>query len=108
MHATAWSLVAAFLAVGLEYTYRTMPAPWTSLYHFTVFALAQVFIGIAIYKIVTVPGVSLIGSFIVWATATIVARVFVSSVVLNDPVPNGTWVAVALLVCARIAQAVWK
>lgn len=105
---TLWSLVAAVVAVGLEYTYRTMPAPWTNAWHLLVFALAQIFIGVSIYKIVTTPGTTLIGAFIVWSFATVLTRTLVSVFVLDERVPPGTWIAVGLLLMARVAQQVWR
>jgi hypothetical protein len=99
--------MAAIIAIGLEYTYRTMPAPWSSGPHFVLFMALQTVIGICIYKIVTTPHTSLIAAFIVWACATIVLRVIVT-LILKDPVSPGTWAALALLVTARIVQHFWR
>lgn len=107
MTITLWSILAAAVAVCLEYTYRTMPAPWTSFWHLLAFVGLQTFIGICVYKIVTTPHTSLIAAFIVWACATILLRVIVT-LILKDPVTPGTWAALALLVTARIVQHYWR
>jgi hypothetical protein len=69
----------------------------------------QLFIGYAVYRLVTVPGVPLIGAFVTWSACTLAIRVgvvdFSSSTTASPP---GTWVAVGLLILAKIAQQVWK
>ncbi len=102
---TLWSLVAAAVAVACEYGYRVMPNPWS---HWYIFAPAQIFIGYAVYKIVTVPNTPLIGALIVWSFATIAMRVVVSAVVLRDHIAPGVWAALALLLMARVTQTFWK
>lgn len=105
---TLWSLGAAILAVALEYCYRTFPAPWTNPAYLVFFVAGQCVIGLAIYKIVNMPGVPLVGALVIWSFATIFMRVVVSSVFLHDKISPGTWCAVLLLVVARFAQTFWK
>jgi hypothetical protein len=101
-----WSLLAAFCAVGSEYLYRTLPGPW--IRDLPLYLPIQVVICLCIYKLVTTPGQPLLGALILWSFATITTRVFVSTVLLHDKVPVGTWVAVALMVAARFSQQIWK
>lgn len=108
MQATLWSLLAALAAVGCEWSYRALPAPWSNAWHFVGFIIAQSFVGVCVYKIVNTPNTSLLAAFIVWSFAVVVARTCVTVFLLHDKVSNGTWAAVALLLCARITQAFWK
>jgi multidrug transporter EmrE-like cation transporter len=102
-----WGLLAAVPAVLAEYLYRKWdPATpwWHGLYMWVPIQLA---IGYGIYRLVTVPNTTLLDAFVVWALATTSMRVFVSVVVLGDPVKGGTWFALALLVLAKVAQTFW-
>lgn len=99
-----WSLLAAILAVGAEYLYRTLEGPWWT--HLYLWIPIQLTIGYSIYKLVNTPGTPLLGALIMWSFAVIATRVFVSLALLHDKVPAGTWVAVGLMAAARVAQAV--
>lgn len=101
-----WSLAAAVVAIGAEYLYRTLTHPWWC--YLWLWIPMQLFIGYAIYRLVTVPGVPLIGAFVTWSVCTLAIRVGVSIFVLHDRIAPGTWIAVGLLVLAKIAQQVWK
>jgi multidrug transporter EmrE-like cation transporter len=103
--ATIWSLCAAFCAVLCEYCYRTFGDP---LRYWWAFLPVQCFIGYSIYKTVTTPNTPLVGALVIWSFATIFMRVFVSFVLLQDPVTRGTWCALVLLFAARIVQTYWK
>jgi hypothetical protein len=94
------------MAVGAEYLYRTLPPPWW--HYLWLWVPMQVAIGYCIYRIVTQPGVPLIGALVLWSFAVIGTRVFVSLFLLHDRIPNGTWAALALMVAARLAQSFWR
>jgi hypothetical protein len=110
--AAVWGLGAALPAVTAEYLYRTMnhgtwwlQGPWW--HHLWLWAPLQLSIGYCVYRLVTIPQTSLLDAFVVFAFSTTALRVFVSVVVLGDPVKGGTWFALALLILARIAQTWW-
>lgn len=98
--------MAAVCAVGAEYLYRTLPGSWLS--NLWVWVPLQLGIGFAIYKLVTTPGTPLVGALIVWSFAVMGLRVLVSCVILKDVVPLGTWIALGLMIAARVAQSTWR
>ena len=100
-----WALLAGGTAVGCEYLYRTLPGPWLS--YLWAWVPLQVFVGYCVYRLVTIPGTSLIDAFIVWTFVTIGLRVTISSFLLGDQISNGTWFALALMLLARVAQVGW-
>lgn len=103
--ATLWGISAAIPAVGMEYLYRTLPGPWWHyLYLWVPMSLG---ISYSIYRLVTIPQTNLLDAFIVWAFSTTAMRVIVSTVVLGETIGSGTWIALALVVLARIAQSYW-
>ena len=67
----------------------------------------QMAIGYSVYRLVTIPQTSLLDAFIVFAVSTTAMRVFLTVVVLHDVVRTGTWLALALVILARITQAFW-
>ncbi len=101
-----YSLIAATAAVSLEYMYRVLPGGWFA--NMWIFIWPSLLVSFCIHKMVTNPGTPLIGAFILWSLAVMGMRVFVTTVVLRDYVSPGTWVALGLLVCARVAQSVWR
>lgn len=103
--ATLWGLAAAVPAVLAEYLYRTIQGPWW--HYLWAWVPVQTAIGYAVYRLVTIPHTSLIDAFVVFAFSTTALRIFVTVVVLGDPVKGGTWFALALLMLARIAQTFW-
>ena len=103
--ATLWGLVAAVPAVFAEYLYRVLPGPWITYWYLWVpIALT---VSYSICQLVRIPQTSLLDAFVVWAFSTTFMRVFVTVVVLQDGVKTGTWIALGLLVMARIAQVSW-
>lgn len=103
--ATLWGLAAAVPAVLCEYLYRVLPGPWwTYLY---LWVPMQLGIGYSIYRLVTIPQTPLVDAFVVWAFSTMVMRVFLSTVILGDIVKLGTWIALVLIIFARISQVLW-
>ena len=67
----------------------------------------QMAIGYAVYRLVTIPQTSLLDAFVVFAFSTTTMRVFVTVVLLHDTVRTGTWLALGLVILARIVQSVW-
>lgn len=98
---TMWGVAAAGVAVGAEYLYRTIENPWHHYLHWWV--PIQLFIGFCVYKMVNYPNTSLIGAFIIFSSCTLMMRVGVS-MALGDHIRTGTWIALALVVLARVAQ----
>lgn len=113
MSPSAWyGLAAAIPAVFAEYLYRVLPGTDGSIHgwlrYLPIWLVLQLTIGFFIYKLVNAPGsVSLLDAFVVWAFATTAARVFLTVVVLGDPVKGGTWFAFGLLIMANIAKTFW-
>lgn len=105
---TFWSLLGAMFAVGVETTYKMLPAPWTNTGHFILWVAVQLALAFCVYKVVSTPGMSLIGSFIVWSCSICTLRVLVTLFIIHEPVSKGTWGALALLLCARVVQHFWK
>lgn len=97
-----WAMTGAGIAVALEYTYRIHTGSFLSMLWWVL--PANVLISYTVYRLVTAPHTTLIDAFIYWSFSTVVARVFVSVALLDDPVKAGTWVALGLLICARCAQ----
>jgi hypothetical protein len=106
MNALLWSLLAAVPAVGMEYLYRVLPQSWW--HYLYIWAPFSLLISYCICKLVTQPGVPLVGALIIWSLAIMGTRVAVTLFLLHDRVAPGTWVALALLLAGRVAQAVWK
>lgn len=106
MNATAWSFIAAFVAVGCEYLYRTLPGTWWQ--YLPLWCLTGLTVSFAIHKLVTQPDTPLIGALVMWSFAVIASRVFVTVVLLQDRVSPGTWCALALMITARIVQGTWR
>lgn len=103
---TWWALLGAVLASYTEYLYRTVQGPW---WHYLWFWVpSQTLVGFCVYKIVTTPNTSLLAAFVVWTFATMAMRVLISVVALQDAVSTGTWVALGLIVLAKIAQYAWR
>lgn len=104
-HAAVWGLFAAIPAVYAEYLYRTVPGSW--LENWWLFIPIQLVIGYGIWQLVRAPHTTLVDAFVVWAFSTAILRVFVSVVVLREEVKTGTWIALSLLILARVVQLVW-
>lgn len=106
--AVVWGLMAGVPAISNEYLYRVLAARGGSFFDlWWVFLPSQLLIGYSVWRLVTVPTLTLLDAFVVWALCTTVLRVLVSVLLLHDMVKPGTWFALGLLVMARIAQAYW-
>jgi hypothetical protein len=101
-----FSFLAALVAVAMEYLYRVITKPYW--YYLPLWAVGGVIVSYSIYRLVTQPGVPLVGALVMWSFAIIGMRVAVTTLLLHDRVAIGTWVALAFMICARVAQAVWK
>jgi hypothetical protein len=106
MNPTLWSILGGSLAITCEMLYRKLPGPWLDHWYFWV--PLTIGISVCVHGLVNAPGVSLIASFIVYTSTTLVLRTLVCLFILHDKVTPGTWVAIVLLVIARIIQQVWK
>jgi hypothetical protein len=104
--AVLWGLGAALPAVLAEYLYRAWPGSWAS--HLWAWVPLQLTIGYCIYRLVRIPNTTLLDAFVVWAFSTTALRVFVTTVLLGDTIQMGTWVAMGLLVLARVSQTYWR
>lgn len=102
-----WAIAAAIPAVASEFAYRKVAGAgkdWTDFWW--AFAPTWPIISYGVYRMVNIPGASLIDAFIVWALAVMALRVFASVVLLGDHVSAATWMALAMVVAARAVQ-VW-
>lgn len=104
MTVTLFGILAALVAVAAEYLYRTMTVPWWKL--LWVWIPFQLAIGYSIYRMVQGSS-TLMAGFVVWAFATTLMRVFVSVVILRENVAVGTWIALVLIVLAKLSQTAW-
>jgi len=103
--AALWGLAAAVPAVAAEYLYRRLEGGWFE--NLWIYAPISLSISYCIYRLVTIPQTTLLDAFVVWAFSTTLLRVFVSVMILGDPIKGGTWVALGLLLAARFAQTFW-
>lgn len=101
-----FSLLAGVSAIALEYMYRLWPGLW--LQHLWLYVPLMFVVNYCIYRMVTTPGLPLVGALIVWSFATIGLRTLVSALILRDNISLGTWIALALMVLARISQQALK
>jgi hypothetical protein len=101
-----WSVISALAAVYMEYLYRVLPGGWLRWSWLYVFP--ALLVSFSIHKLVTTPGVPLVGALVMWSICIMGSRIFVTMFVLHDKVSPGTWVAVGLMVIARFAQTFWK
>ena len=99
-----WGLAAAVPAVAAEYLYRVLPGTWID--YWWVWLPISLSVSYSVCQLVRQPGNSLLDAFVVWAFSTTFLRV-VATMALGDHVREGTWVALALLVLARVAQTMW-
>lgn len=97
---------AALAAVLLEYLYRTLPGGW--LQWTWIYIPLAVFINYSVYRMVTVPGVPLMGAMITWSLCSLLARVAITTMVLHDRVSLGTWIAVGLVFVGKLTQDLWR
>lgn len=103
--AVLWGLAAAIPAVFAEYLYRTITGSWWT--YLWIWTPLQLTIGYSVYRLVTIPHTTLLDAFVVFAFSTTAMRVVVSVVVLGDEVVQGTWIALGLVILARVAQTWW-
>ena len=99
-----WGLAAAVPAVAAEYLYRVLPGTWIE--YWWVWLPISLSVSYSVCQLVRQPGNSLLDAFVVWAFSTTFLRVM-ATMALGDHVREGTWVALALLILARVAQTMW-
>lgn len=100
-----WGLGAGVPAVLAEYLYRTLPGPWVA--YLWVYLPIQLLIGYSIYRLVTMPGTTLLDAMIVFAFATAGLRLAVT-LYLGDQVKAATWVAFGLVLLANFVKTYWR
>jgi hypothetical protein len=103
--AILWGLGAGIPAVLLEYLYRTLPGPWWS--NWWAWVPLGALIQYSIYRLVTVPGTTLLDALVVFAGCTALGRVAVTFM-LGDTVRPGTWAAFGLVMLANVVRAYWR
>lgn len=106
MNATLWSIIAGIVAIACEYGYRKLGGSYWA--HIYLWIPAGMVVGYGVHALVSVPRTSLLAAFVTWTLTTMVCRVIVCALILRDPVTRGTWLAVALMILAKLAQQVWK
>lgn len=103
---TTWGLLGGSVAILCEYLYRVLPGAWTQ--YLWIWVPAQTFVGYCVYRLVTTPNTDLIAAFVVFSFSTLVLRVSVATLLLDDKVPLGSWIALALMIAARVASTTIK
>jgi hypothetical protein len=103
--AILWGLCAGIPAVAAEYLYRTLPGPWH--HYLWLWVPIQMAIGYSIYRLVTIPGTSLLDAMVVWAFCTAGLRVLIS-LGLGDDIKTGTWIAFGLVLLATAIKTYWR
>lgn len=106
MNQLVWGLFAAVPAVTAEYLYRTLKGPWLS--YLPIWIPLQLAVGYGIYRMLNTPNTNLLEAFVVWSFCVLSMRVFVSQVLLQETVNTGTWVALGLMVLAKLVNVYWR
>ena len=100
-----YGFAAATIAVVAETAYRSVQGPWHQ--YLWAWIPMQTAMSYCIYRLVTEPNLSLLDAFVTFTFCTILLRVAVSLFILEDDIHTGTWVALGLIVLAKLAQAYW-
>jgi len=103
--AILWGLGAGIPAVLAEYLYRTLPGPWH--HYLWLWVPIQMLIGYSIYRLVTIPGSSLLDAMVIWAFCTAGLRI-AASLYLGDNIRTGTWIAFGLVMLATLVKHFWR
>jgi hypothetical protein len=106
MSPTLIGILTAVPAILSEYLYKTRDGDWFHDLH--IYLPLQLCISYGVWRLVTVPGTTLLDAFVVWAFSTVAMRCIVSQVVLGEHVSPGTWAALGLLLIARYVQYTWR
>lgn len=94
---------AAAIAVAAETLYRSITAPWH--HYLWLWVPLQTAMSYCIYRLVTYPNTSLLAAFVTFSFCMITLRVVVSQFFLHEDIRLGTWLALALIVTAKLVQA---
>ena len=107
--AILFGLGAGVPAILAEYLYKqpwATEGPW--LKYLWLWAPIQLTIGYSIYRLVNIPGMSILDAFVVFAFCTTFLRILLSAFILNQPIATGTWVAFSLIILANFARTFWS
>lgn len=96
---TTWGLLGGSIAIFCEFLYRTLEQPWH--HYLWLWVPLQTGVGYCVYRLVTTPNTDLIAAFVVFSFSTLFLRVIVAFI-LGDKVALGSWIALGLIVVARI------
>jgi len=101
-----FGLMAGVPAILAEYLYKQWTGPWwTGLWLWTPL---QLMIGYAIYRLVNIPGLSILEAFVVFAACTATLRIVLSVFILHQHITTGAWIAFGLIVLANIVRTFWE
>lgn len=97
-----FTITGALGAIFCEYTYRRYPdMNWFQNMYWI--APIQLYVGYAVYRAV-IASHSLLDAFILWASSTMLARFFVSAVILGESISTTSYAAFLLIIIARVIQ----
>jgi hypothetical protein len=68
----------------------------------------QAVIGYCVFRMVNMPGATLLDAFIVFAFCTAFLRIFVAIGVLHQTIPLQSWIAFALVLAATCVKTFWS
>lgn len=104
--ALLFGLMAGVPAILAEWLYKVWNGPWwTGLW---LWVPIQLLIGYAIYRLVNIPGMTILEAFVVFAFCTSLLRIVVSYVILHQHITTGAWVAFGLIVLANLVRTFWE
>lgn len=107
--ALLFGLGAGIPAILAEYLYKQ---PWATAvpwyYNLWIWAPLQLCIGYCIYRLVNIPGMSILEAFVVFAFCTSLLRIVLSAFILKQDISTGAWVAFGLIVLANIIKTFWE
>lgn len=103
-----FALIGGSAAVAAEWLYKqpfVIDGPWK--YAFLWMPL-QAVIGYCVFRMVNMPGATLIDAFIVFAFCTALLRILVVIFVLNQTITIQAWIAFGLVLAATCVKAFWS
>lgn len=106
MNATMIGILTAIPAITSEYLYKIRGGNWVD--DLWMYLPLQLCISYGVFRLVTMPGTTLLDAFVVWAFSTVAMRVMVSQFVLGEAIAPGTWAALVILMFARYIQYTWR
>lgn len=104
--ALLYGLLAGVPAIVAEWLYKVWEGPWwTGLW---LWVPLQLTIGYSIYRLVNIPGISILEAFVVFAACTAAFRIVLSVLILHQEVSTGAWIAFGLIVLANLVRTFWR